>query len=53
MAGTYELKKAASGQFMFNLRAGNNEVILTSESYSSKAAAEGGIASVRKNGVIP
>lgn len=51
MAGTYELKKSASGQYMFNLRAGNNEIILTSETYSSKAAAEGGIASVRKNGV--
>lgn len=49
MTGTFELKKAADGQYMFNLKAGNGEVILTSETYSSKSAAEGGIASVRKN----
>ena len=49
MAGMFEWKKAANGQYMFNLKAGNGEVILTSETYSSKSAAEGGIASVRKN----
>jgi uncharacterized protein YegP (UPF0339 family) len=49
MPGYFELKKGASGKFMFNLRAANNEIILTSESYSSKAAAQGGIESVRKN----
>jgi uncharacterized protein len=49
MAGAFELKKAANGQFMFNLKAGNGEIILTSETYSAKDAAEGGIASVRKN----
>jgi uncharacterized protein YegP (UPF0339 family) len=35
---------------MFNLKAGNHEVILTSEIYESKDAALNGIASVRKNG---
>lgn len=49
MAGTYELKKTASGQFMFNLKAGNHEIILTSETYVNKAGAEAGIASVRTN----
>ena len=35
---------------MFNLKAGgNHEVILTSERYTSKAAAENGIASVKTN----
>jgi uncharacterized protein YegP (UPF0339 family) len=34
---------------MFNLKAGNNEVILTSETYTTKQAAEGGIASVQTN----
>ncbi|MBV6274222.1 YegP family protein [Alcaligenaceae bacterium CGII-47] len=34
---------------MFNLRAGNHHVILTSQRYASKAAALGGIESVRKN----
>lgn len=49
MAGYFELKPAAGSQFMFNLKAANHEVILTSESYASKANAEGGIASVQKN----
>tara|TARA_R110002111_G_scaffold18776_1_gene45888 strand:+ start:1206 stop:1493 length:288 start_codon:yes stop_codon:yes gene_type:complete len=34
---------------MFNLKAGNNETILTSERYTTKANAENGIESVRAN----
>ena len=49
MAGWYELKKNDKGQFFFVLKAGNAEVILRSEQYESRAAAEGGIASVQKN----
>jgi uncharacterized protein YegP (UPF0339 family) len=49
MTGYYDLKKTVSGGFMFNLRAGNHEVILTSETYNTKEAAEGGIASVQTN----
>ena len=49
MAGYFELKPASDGQFMFNLKAGNHEVILTSERYTSKASAENGIASVKTN----
>lgn len=49
MPGYFEVKKAANGQFMFNLKAANNRVVLTSETYSSRAAADNGIASVRKN----
>ena len=49
MAGTFELKPASKGQFMFNLKAGNGQVILTSENYVTKQGAEGGIASVRTN----
>lgn len=49
MAGYYDLKKTASGGYMFNLKAGNHEVILTSEMYTTKQAAEGGIASVKTN----
>lgn len=48
MAGKFELKQTASG-FRFNLKAGNGEVIATSESYTTKAAALNGIESVRKN----
>jgi uncharacterized protein len=46
--GYYKLKGGAS--YRFTLHAANHEVILTSQSYDSKAAAEGGIESVRKNG---
>ncbi|HEX2747125.1 MAG TPA: YegP family protein [Verrucomicrobiales bacterium] len=50
MNGYYELKTTAAGKFMFNLKAGNHQVILTSETYDSKSAASNGIASVRTNG---
>ena len=49
MAGKFQLKKTASGQFMFNLKAGNGEIIATSEQYTTKAACKNGIESVRKN----
>lgn len=49
MSGTYELKTTASGQFTFNLKAGNGQVILTSQSYADKSGALNGIDSVRRN----
>jgi uncharacterized protein YegP (UPF0339 family) len=49
MSGWFELKKGSNGQFYFVLKAGNAEVILTSEHYTTRAAAENGIASVQKN----
>jgi uncharacterized protein len=49
MAGKFELKQAKSGQFHFNLKAGNGEIIATSEMYESKASAKNGIESVKKN----
>jgi len=49
MAGVFELSKTDKGQFRFVLKAGNGQVILTSEMYDSKAAASNGIASVQKN----
>ena len=48
MPGKFELKKSR-GQFVFNLKASNGKVILTSERYKAKAGAENGIASVQKN----
>ena len=45
----YELKKSSDGQYMFNLRAPNHEVIATSERYTTKQAALNGIASVQKH----
>jgi uncharacterized protein YegP (UPF0339 family) len=41
--------QSASGAYRFNLKAGNGQVILTSESYTTKAGCENGIASVQKN----
>lgn len=49
MAGYYELKTAKDGQTYWNLKAGNHEIILTSEMYKSRASAENGIASVQNN----
>lgn len=47
---SYVLKQSASGKYMFNLKAANHQVILTSQLYESKKAAENGIASVQKHG---
>ena len=49
MAGKFELKAAANGKFHFNLKAGNGQIVLSSEMYETKAAAQNGIASVQKN----
>lgn len=49
MAGKFEIKKSTNGKFFFNLKAGNGQIILSSEMYETKAACEGGIESVRKN----
>ncbi len=49
MPGKFELKKSRGGQFMFNLKASNGQVILTSERYKTKASAENGIKSVKSN----
>ncbi|MCR8547816.1 YegP family protein [Salipiger sp. P9] len=45
----YERKTTIAGKPMFNLKASNGQVIGTSESYSSEAARENGIASVKAN----
>jgi uncharacterized protein YegP (UPF0339 family) len=41
--------RASGDQFLFNLEAGNNEVILTSERYTAKSSALNGIEAVRAN----
>jgi len=51
MSGTFELKKSNNDQYVFNLNAANGQIIFTSEVYTTKAAAEHGIDSVKKNGV--
>ena len=49
MAGWFELSKSKNDQFRFVLKAGNAETILVSELYTTKAAAQNGIASVQSN----
>ncbi len=46
--GKFVISKAKNG-VMFNLKAGNGEIIATSEVYSSLASCKNGIASVQKN----
>jgi len=47
--GKFEIKTDKSGQFRFNLKASNGQVILSSEAYTTKASCNNGIESVRKN----
>ena len=47
--GAYDLKTMKDGSFMWNLKAGNGEIILSSQKYKSKASAKKGIASVMTN----
>ena len=49
MTGRFELKKTNSGQYMFNLKAGNGQIILTSEHYKQRTSAKNGIESARKS----
>lgn len=45
----FERKQTESGKWRFNLRAGNNQVIGTSQNYASKDGMENGIESVMAN----
>ncbi len=49
MAGKFEISTRKNGEFQFNLKAGNGQVILTSEGYQAKASALSGVESVRKH----
>jgi uncharacterized protein len=49
--GKYIIKSGKDGQKYFNLKAGNGEVILSSEGYTAMSGCKKGIASVTKNGV--
>ena len=49
MAGRFEISKRSNGEFQFVLKAGNGQVILTSEGYAAKASCSTGIESVRRN----
>ncbi len=49
MAAKYILKSSRNNQVVFILHAVNGEPILTSETYTTKQGAKGGIASVQTN----
>lgn len=49
--GKFVLRKTNTG-FKFDLKAGNGEIIATSEIYSTKDACKNGIASVAKNAAV-
>ena len=50
MAGKFVVITAKNGEYTFNLKASNGEVILAaSETYTTMSACENGIASVKKN----
>ena len=50
MAGKFVISKRSNGDFQFNLKAGNGQVILASQGYADKAGCKNGIESVKKNG---
>lgn len=47
--GKFIIKTAKNGQYHFALKAGNGETILSSEMYTTKAACNNGIESVKAN----
>ncbi|MCJ0743568.1 YegP family protein [Pedobacter montanisoli] len=47
--GKFEITTRKNGDFQFNLKAGNGQVILTSQGYASKDGCINGIESVKKN----
>ncbi len=47
--GKFEISTRKNGEFQFNLKADNGQIILTSEGYTSKVNCNNGIESVRKN----
>jgi uncharacterized protein len=49
MKTTFEIDRSADGKYFFNLKAANDQVILTSQTYHSKESAKEGIAAVRQN----
>lgn len=53
MAGKFEVFKDKAGEHRFHLKAGNGEIILTSEGYNEKAGCANGIESVKRNAANP
>ncbi|GAA0719781.1 YegP family protein [Aquimarina litoralis] len=47
--GRYERKTSKDGKFYFNLKAGNGQIIGSSQMYTSESGMENGINSVKEN----
>ena len=47
--GKFVIGKTKNGQYRFNLKAGNGEIIATSEAYTTLSACKNGVESVKKN----
>lgn len=47
--GKFEIKKRKDGEFQFNLKASNGQIILSSEGYTAKDSCLNGINSVKRN----
>lgn len=50
--GKFVITLRKNGEFQFNLKATNGQVILTSEGYTTKAACLNGVESVKKNAPV-
>ncbi len=50
--GKFVISLRKNGDFQFNLKAGNGQVILSSEGYAAKASCLNGIESVRTNAAV-
>ena len=51
--GKFVITVRKNGEFQFNLKASNGQVVLTSEGYTTKTACLNGVESVRKNSQDP
>lgn len=49
---TFVITQSSNGEFRFNLKASNSEIILTSEGYTAKANCLAGVESVRANSQV-
>lgn len=52
MAAKFVIKKTSNGQYKFDLKAGNGEIIASSELYTNKSRCQDGITSVITNAKI-
>lgn len=47
--GKFEISNRTDETFMFNLKASNGEIVMTSQGYTAKSACQNGIESVKAN----